>query len=413
MDPTSDTSQDTAQSVNPSNFGRILRQRREEAQLSLTALSKAAGLARATIVNVEHGLTTASPATIRRLAAVKALRLNEITGNAAPKAEAWFCEAYNPMALNHAMVRALNGPGGQIEQTFLYLDPQSACDWFALCNDEQYVNSIRSKAPLDKVAERITKEARGAGIDVNGLGCGDGKTETELMLRLSDLAPSIPPDLQLYLLDISHVLLSEAYRIALNALAPKRISVIGVHGDFNQIAANPMLYLHPESVRRVRVHLMMGYTLGNIRDELWFFRDLAACAQRGDLAVLDFQLARAPADRPDLIRALDAPVGAKKPAENYHQFLAGPLYRHTRGVRSVKLRTELTTTCPVPGSYAIETWATVEKELEPDRHFSMLRVKRYEQDKLSQFLSTIGWNTLQAWKYGPDKLSAVLLIQRQ
>ncbi|MFO0656191.1 MAG: helix-turn-helix transcriptional regulator [Polyangia bacterium] len=397
----------------PPNFGKLLRNRREEAGLSLVALAKKAGLARSTIVNLEHGLTAPSPQTLRRLVSVKALRFGELAkSDDAPRIEAWFCEAYNPMAMNHAMVRTLNGPGGQIEQSYLYIDPQSACDWYALSNNEQYVSAYRSQLPLAKIAERIIKESKGIGIDVDGLGCGDGKTETELMQRLADLVPS-PPDLQLYLLDISHVLLSEGYRTALNALAPRRIPVFAIHGDFNDIARNPLLYLHPESIKRLRLFLMMGATFGNIRDEPWFFRDLAACAQTGDLAVLDCGLARGSIDDPEEIRKIDPAIKARRPAEIYHRFLSGPLLRHIQGCKSVTLRTELSTHCPVPGSYSIENWATVEKEYEPDRQFLVWRVKRYDPDKLSQCLNSLGWKTLQTWKYGPDKLAAVLLVQKQ
>jgi transcriptional regulator with XRE-family HTH domain len=397
----------------PANFGKLLRSRRQEAGLSLVALAKKAGLARSTIVNLEHDLTAPSPQTLRRLASVKALRLCEIAKNDdGHRIEAWFCDAYNPMAMNHAMVRALNGPGGQIEQSYLYLDPQSACDWYLLCNNEQYISLYRSQVPLAKIAERIIKESKGIGIDVDGLGCGDGKTETELMQRLADLVPS-PPDLQLYLLDISHVLLSEGYRTALNALAPRRIPVFAIHGDFNDIARNPLLYLHPTSIKRLRLFLMMGGTFGNIRDEPWFFRDLAACAERGDLAVLDCGLARGSVDDPAQIRNIDPAISAKRPADIYNRFLTGPLLRHIQGCRHVTLRTELSTHCPVPGSYSIENWATVEKEYELDRQFLVWRVKRYDLDKLSLCLSNLGWKTLQAWKYGPDKMAAVLLVQKQ
>jgi hypothetical protein len=232
------------------------------------------------------------------------------------------------------------------------------------------------------------------------------------MQRLADHMPR-PPDLQLYLLDISHVLLSEAYRTALDSLAPRRIPVFAIHGNFNDVSKNPLLYMHPRSIRRLRLFLMMGYTLGNISDEPWFFRDLAACAQPGDLAVLDFQLARAPADQPEKIRELDPPIRAKRPVASYTDFLSGPLRRHCRGLQGIRLRTELSTHCPVPGSYALENWAAVEKEDEPLRQFLVWRIKRYDLEKLSECLRSLGWNTLHAWKYGPEKLAAVLLIQRQ
>jgi hypothetical protein len=148
----------------------------------------------------------------------------------------------------------------------------------------------------------------------------------------------------------------------------------------------------------------MGYTLGNISDEPWFFRDLAACAQPGDLAVLDFGLARAPADQPEKIRELDPPIHAPSvPSESYTDFLSGPLRRHCRGLQGIRLRTELSTHCPVPGSYALENWAAVEKEDEPLRQFLVWRIKRYDLEKLSECLRSLGWNTLHDLEVWPGK----------
>ena len=395
----------------PANFGELLRSRREEAGLSVADLARKTGVVRTTIHNIEQGLTTASPQTLKRLAGVKSLRLTELDASRDGALDAWFTEQYNPMQMARGMASVLNGPGGQIEQTLLYLDPQSAADWYSLSNSEQYITAWRSKLPLDHIAERILKASKGVGLDVDGLGCGDGKTETAFMQRLADLMPA-PPDLQLYLLDISHVLLSEAYRTALDALAPRRIPVFAIHGNFNDVSKNPLLYMHPSSIRRMRVFLLMGYTFGNIHDEPWFFRDLAACAQPGDLAVLDCQLARASADQPDQIHRMEPRIKAKNPGDAYTKFLSGPLRRHCEGVRGIRLRTELSTDCPVPGSYAVEFWADVEKEFEPQRQFMLWRTKRYELDRLSECLRRLGWNTLHAWKYGPEKLAAVLLIQR-
>lgn len=413
MDAFSETaSLDEAQLLsNPTpNFGYLLRTRREEAGLTIAALAAKAGLSRNTIVNLEQGLTTPSPQSLRRLASIKALRLLSVVNPERQQIGSWCTFAYDPLAMTRLMEAALNGPGGQVDQTYLYLDPKSAVDWHALSNNESYTLSYRSQVPLIKIAERIAKEAKGIGIDIDGLGCGDGKTETELILRLAERTTS---DLQCYLLDISHVLLAEAYRTAINALAPKGIPVHPVHGDFHDIARNPMLYAHPETIQRLRVFLMMGGTFGNIRDEPWFFRDLAACAAPGDLAVLDVGTVRAPVDRPDQISQLDPAIKAKKPADIYNNFLSGPLYRHIQGCKSVRLRTELSVHCPIPGSYSIENWATVEKEFEPERQFLVWRVKRYDVTKLSECLLSLGWKTLQSWQYGPDKSAAVILVQRQ
>ncbi len=396
----------------PPNFGDLLRSRRELASLSVPDLARKAGLTPNTIRNLEAGTTDPSPQTLKRLAGVKALGLTELSGRDSPN-DSWGCTAqYNPMQMVSEMEAMLNGPGGRLQQSFLYLDPKSASDWHALSNSEQYITSFRSKLPLDRLAERILKLSRGVGLDVDGLGCGDGKTETALMQRLADAMPQ-PPDLQLYLLDISHVLLAEAYRTALDSLAPRRVPVFAMHGSFFDIAKNPVLYMHPTSIRRMRIFLMMGYTLGNLENEPGFFRDLAECAQSGDLAVLDCGLVRAPADQPEQIHQLDPVIRAKRPTEAYTNFLSGPLRRHCRGLRGIRLRTKLSTLCPVPGSYAVEGWADVEKENEPERHFLVWQLKRYDLQKLSECLLIFGWNTIQTWKYGPENQAAVLLLQKQ
>jgi hypothetical protein len=125
------------------------------------------------------------------------------------------------------------------------------------------------------------------------------------------------------------------------------------------------------------------------------------------------QLTRAPVEQPEMIRALDTPIRTKRPAESYIDFLEGPLRRHCEGLTNIKLRADLSTHCLVPGSYALEFWGDVDVEYEPMRRFLIQRVKRYDLDKLSLFLQTLGWNTIQTWKYGPDKMAAVLLIQRR
>jgi hypothetical protein len=77
------------------------------------------------------------------------------------------------------------------------------------------------------------------------------------------------------------------------------------------------------------------------------------------------------------------------------------------------LRTDLSLHGAVPGSYTLEYWADVEKDDEPLRQFLVFRNKRYDINQLGEYLKRLGWKTLQAWKYGPDKLAAVLLLQKQ
>lgn len=403
----------------PRDFGTLLKQRREEAGLSYSSLARHAGLTRGTIRNIEEGLTTASPGTVRRLASVPALKLHPSDLHGATECsdwqpDAWFAPQYNPLQIAREMAATINGPGGQLEQTYLYLDPQSASDWHALCNGERYTTAFRAQIPLDKVAERIIKESRGAGLDVDALGSGDGKTETALVQRLSDLMPS-PPDLRMYLLDISHTLLSTAYRYASDALAQRRVAVFPIHGNFHDIARLPVLYYHPAGAGRVRVFALLGASMANLADEVRFFRDLAECAAPGDLALVDLQLVYAPIENPELIRQLDPPIRDGQPTQSHKDFLSGPLQRHCRGLKSVSLRMELSLHCPVPGSYSADCVADVQMHEGPTKHFLVWRIKRYDPVRLGECVESLGWEHVQTWLYGPgkEKLAAVLLLRRK
>jgi transcriptional regulator with XRE-family HTH domain len=108
----------------PANFGELLRSRREAAELSVADLARKTGVVRTTIHNIEQGLTSASPQTLKLLASVKSLRLTELDNSRDGSLEAWFTEQYNPMQMVRGMGAVLNGPGGQIEQTLLV--PRSA-----------------------------------------------------------------------------------------------------------------------------------------------------------------------------------------------------------------------------------------------------------------------------------------------
>jgi transcriptional regulator with XRE-family HTH domain len=404
----------------PRDFGTLLRRRRELAGLTYSGLARKAGLTRGTVRNIEEGVTTASPTTVRRLASVPALRLqtSEVGGAGIERPDwqpdAWFAPQYNPLQIAREMYATLNGPGGQLDQTYLYLDPQSASDWHSLCNGERYTTAFRAQVPFDKVAERMLRESRGAGLDVDALGSGDGKTETMLMQRLADLMPS-PPDLRLYLLDISHTLLSTAYRYASDALAERRVAVFPLHGNFHDIARMPVLYYHPAGVRRVRVFALLGNSVANLADETRFFRDLAECAVSGDLALVDLQTVRAPVERPDLIRENDPPIRDGQPTPSHVDWLSGPLQRHCRGIKAVKLRMELALHCPVPGSYSADCMADVEMHEGPPKRFLVWRIKRYDTAKLGDCLTSLGWEPIQTWQYGPgkEKMAAVMLLRRR
>jgi len=403
----------------PRGFGELLRERREAVKMSLSELARRSGLTPGTIRNIESGQTTPAPATVRRLAAIRALKLSaaDLAG-ASPldESSAWqpdvgFAPQYKPLQTVDEMVAMLNGPGGHLDQTYLYLDPQSASDWYKLCNGERYTTAFRADMPLDKVAEKIIRESRGAGLDFDALGSGDGKTETALAQRLADRMPQ-PPDLRLYLLDISDALLSTGYRYACDSLASRRVAVFALHGNFHDIARLPVLYYRPAGVRRLRIYSMLGYTITNLADEPRFFRDLAQCASPGDLALVDYRTAYAAVEDPEAVRRNEPLMRDTKPPASHMEFLSGPLQRHCRGLKRLEFGVELTLYGHLPGSYSVDFVADAQMHEGPPRRFLVWRVKRYDPARLGACLRDLGWEPLQTWRYGPEKLAAVMLLRR-
>lgn len=404
--------------VVPRSFGALLRERRQQAGLTLHRLAALSGLSRGTLRNTEEGKTAPTPATVQRLTAVKALRLEPAelfglpTGESATQREpdAWFAPQYNPLQCFREMVSVVNGPGGEIDQTYLYLDPKGAHDWYALCNGERYTAAFRDSLPIDKIAERILRETRGAGLDVDGLGCGDGKTETRLVQQLA-ASMRHPSEVRLYLLDISHTLLSTAYRYASDTLSAVGVGVFAVHGNFHDIARLPVMYYRPAGVRRARVYSMLGSTLANLVDELRFFRDLTECASPGDLVLVDFRVVHASVDKPEEIRRLDPSLQGQF-STLHQEWLKGPILRHGRGVKQIQLHPMLSVLCRIPGSYEVEAWAEVQMQDGATKRFVVLRGKRYDPHKLGECLRPMGWQPVQTWLYGPEKLAGVMLLRR-
>jgi transcriptional regulator with XRE-family HTH domain len=403
----------------PRGFGELVCERREAAQLSISELARQAKVTRATIRNVEEEITTPCRGTMRRLASVPALKLSPVDlrrtssldESTTWQPDAWFAPQYKPLQIAEEMAAMLNGPGGHLDQTYLYVDPQSASDWYKLCNREQYTTAFRADMPLDKVAERLLRESQGAGLDMDALGCGDGKTETVLAQRLADRMPQ-PADLRLYLLDISGALLSTAYRHACDSLASRRVPVFALHANFHDIARLPVLFYRAPGVRRLRIYGLFGGTLANLLDEQRFFRDLAQCAQPGDLSLVDIQIVRAPVEQPDEIRRRDVPIRDGMPP-SYADFLGGPLLRHCRGLKRFQIKTELRLHLPVPGSYSVDNVADLQMHEGPPKRFLVWRVKRYDPARLGECLTELGWEPIQTWRYGPEKLAAVMLLRRR
>lgn len=403
-----ETAQDT-----PHDFGELLRRKREAAGLSQSALARRAGIDRATIRNIEQGVTDAAPGTLRRLRAVTELGLPLEDLGTTPQwdRETWIGSSYDPMRLAADCTAILNGPGGTLEQTFAYIDGQGASDWYAYSNADSYVASFRDKFPYGAVGEAVQKRLRSSALDLVGLGTGDGKSETRVAQQLCELLPQ--PDLALYLLDISHPLLVTAYKHAVNTLRAPRVPVWPIHGNFNELPRLWQLHTQPVGAERRRLWMLLGTSLGNLTHEPTWLGDLHACARPGDLLLLDFQLARAPAEDLAAVRAADLALQQPLP-ELPTRWLTGLLRRHCRGAGDISLKAEVTNRCAIAGSYELQFYATIRLTNGDVRRFLIFRARRYDLAELQAAGRDMGWRPVLAERFGPaPPTQGVLLLERK
>lgn len=314
---------------------------------------------------------------------------------------------YDPVQLAMDMLVVVNGPGGHLDQSHLYLDSQSAADWLAICESEMYVG-IRSAlfAELEHCARFIAADVGNCAVTVNAIGPGDGKSEVCLTQHLMQHLRHA--EIKLHLLGISHNLLSRACEHAVKVVGA-RVPIVAIHGSFHELTRFPMPMEHDNS--RL-VFTLLGSTLANLADEVRFFRDLHMGTAPGDFAVIGFQLTATSDRSPKAIREAEPILVAGAPSQTMATWMQGPLQRYNRTARSIKVRTGLTTACLGPGSYQIDCIADCELEGGVTRQFQVWRAKRYDVDLFSETLASLGWQTVMIRKYGTKKNVAVMVLRR-
>ena len=326
----------------------------------------------------------------------------------------WIAPGYDPIKMFVDLINLLNGQGGPIEQTYAYLDHQSALHWYSLANQSGYATEHRESMPLGPMAAKILESTGRGCIDLIALGAGDGRQEVRLALHIlekgGELFSRHRADLCLHLLDISQPLLSEAYRHAAASLASRRgVTVWAIQGNFHHLPRYTQLHYAPERAHRRRVITMLGNTWGNLDNEPSFIRHCLGDFAPNDLLLMDVDLARAPADQPDAIRRQDhALQNGMKPA--HVEWLGGPLLRYCQGAVDVKFRYELETNCPVPGSYCLDAMATVTGADKRERRFSVFRFKRYDLERLTKLLASHGWQLLAQLPHGVENGKPVQMV---
>ena len=408
-------------------FGALLLRQRTASKVSRNVLASRAGLSRNTILNLEAGKHNPTHSTVMRLLAVPELALRhddipwrqatEDSLGAAPNC--WIAPGYDPIKMFVDLITLLNGQGGSIEQTYAYLDPKSALNWYTLSNHSAYATQYRENMPLRPLAAKILQSAGQPTIDFIALGAVDGKQEVRLLLQLLELASErgtrAKADISLYLLDISQPLLSEAYRHASESLTGQNgVTVWAVQGNFHHLPRYTQLHYAPQRAHRRRLVTMFGYTLGNLDNEPSFFRHCLVGFAPGDMLLLDINLAQADASKPDEVRRHDSAL-QRDVRPSHIEWLGGPLMRYCNGAAGVSMRYALETNCPVPGSYALDTMATVRLSDGRDKLFSVFRFKRYDPTLLARLLGQLGWDVVVELPYGPagePPVGALLLFRK-
>jgi len=278
--------------------------------------------------------------------------------------------------------------------------PKSAACWFAIANQAHYA-STRDLMHMHAVVERVRELNGDGGLDLIGLGCGDGRKEVRLMHLL--MAGADPGKLCLYLMDISQPLLGYAFKNAVETLS-NGASVFAIQGNFHHFPFYTQLLHTAGKTQRRRLLCMFGGTFGNLENEVRFVRNNLVGLTKGDLLLLHVSRCYAPRDRPDEVERLDPQLAGKMSPDLRaleKEWLTGPIERYSRPVGAPLPDMEVaalfdTSSCPVPGSYAIEFSVLVRAEGN-ERRFTMAFIKRYDREGLAECLSSLGWEPIEIW----------------
>ena len=398
-------------------FGKLLRDKRNAAGLSRMQLARRAKISDATIKFLETARHPPSRATLIRLISVEELRLtwSDAPGAHSPPSterihvvegpqfhselNCLLTPSFDPVRMITELGRFLNGAGGHVEQTSAYLDHQSAAAYLALCQQSAVTAALRASTPLAEAARRIVSNTGQVPLKIIALGSGDATLEVRLVQHLIEEACT--PNVELCLVDVSQPLLACGQKHAAEALAGiPQAHLWGMQCHFHELPLYSRLVHGSEKRPRCRrVFCMLGGTFANLDHEPRFFQHALPHCARGDLLLLDLQLARGSAQDPAEIKKRDKQWAAGV-THVEAAWLSGPIWRHCKNVVRVDFHWNLETHCPVPGSYALGAVATVQLHSGAERQFSMFRFRRYAPDQVAECLHDLGWDEIGVMPFG-------------
>ena len=370
-------------------WGRMLRERREAADLTRTQLARMSSVADSTIRNLETGRNRPSRSIVMRLQSVPALCSPQkpfaVPFEAAVRGvteslecNCWFAPEYDSITLARQMVAQLNNPsGGSLDQTFLYMDSTSASDWCHFTEQSRW-RMNRSQFPSDEVANLISGLVKDHPIDLFGLGPGEARLEVQLMKQLMEQGVLSS---RLFLLDVSQPLLCQGYRHAASELAETQgTSIYAIQGNFHHL---PLYKTLLRSTNRRRLVTLLGFTFGNLWNEMDFVEKALAPFTPGDLLLIDTATGTA--------RVQPQTPSVAQP------FFEGPFLRHVIGVKSTLL---CYTSNGKSSSPLVADQVTIQIKLEMNdgstRKFDVGVKKHYSPAAVAKRMMEAGWRTIAA-----------------
>ncbi len=399
-------------------IGQRLRSMRKEKGLKARQLSLMAGLSPSVVQMIEDGHRMPGIDTVERLAFALGTSKAWLGFGEGPRRrqEVSFVVApgFDSMKMSSELSALLNGPGGQIEQSYKYLDSVDAVQWCALTQQQRY-HLMMEQRPHHEIAQAAASLLGRSGCDVIAMGVGAGTQETRLVATLVEAGYD---DLRLFLLDVSQPLLALACQQATeNLAAHSSIPITAILGNFFQLSSYECLF--QTTHRRRRLVCMLGYTFGNLDNEVSFVRNCLTGTEPGDLLLLDLSIAKAPAEQVEQIRANEPVLSKKRSSDLQRQlqlqesFNIGPLLRYRHDIAEYEYSYHLdTSSCVVPGSYAIRMRATLRLHGGETRQFSLGTIKRYDPERLIQQMEHEGWKAEVTWRYG-EMTNMLCLFRRQ
>ena len=267
--------------------------------------------------------------------------------------------------------------------------PSSAAAWCSIAEQEVYTIS-RILMPMDRVAERVAGLAGPVGLDVIGLGCGDGKDEVRLTQCLPE-HPKTVTSVCTYSISVSRCAVRST--VTPPRLAdPHPVSVYAIQGNFRNLQRYTTLLHSPERSHRRRIVCVCSATPSpTCKNEIMFVRNSLLGFAPG-LLLLNVPATMARADDPEIFSRKDRRLAGRPAAETMSAALSKQdrmfcelLRRYIPGLKSTEIKSVLDfAACPVPGSYAADIRANVKMTSGEVKHFSIAYLKRYDQERLDE-----------------------------